>query len=72
MAAHVWTLIPAGGRLLPFGRTEHDMKKLIVLFAVAALGFSIVGCGSKDTSSDTAATAGSSGIKDKTPKTDDE
>ena len=48
------------------------MKKLLALFAVAALGFAVVGCGSKDTSSDTAATAGGSGIKDKTPKTDDE
>jgi len=49
------------------------MKKLLALFAVAALGFAIVGCGSKDTSSsDTAATAGGSGIKDKTPKMGDE
>ena len=48
------------------------MKKLIALLAVAALGFSIVGCGSKDTSSDNAATAGGSGIRDKTPKTEEE
>jgi hypothetical protein len=45
------------------------MKKLLALLAVAALGIAIVGCGSGDTSSDKAV---SSGIKDKTPKSDDE
>lgn len=45
------------------------MKTLLALLAVAALGIAIVGCGSKDTSSDTTV---KTGIKDKTPKSDDE